>query len=581
MLHLGICCCVILWDPREARCWYPRHLWWGHMGPPQVCPLVTFASPTHHWCTTPTAAPTPCPCLHVAADTTVLPRPLYATTGKPPIDSWFRSNNLCSMHTTQKETTPPSLHGNIIKTNVKMELLKEARNVVDFATYYPLLNKATADNDTPTPGYVFEEILKLSQQSPGHRTHLVEFLLARLKILTWGGKQKVVRILHQLSLRGPIGVRVYLRSQDGELRRAASAGGPPDPLLANTPQLFLSSAIQELLTLLFDPHTMREDEAWLAKGGKEDSNTKESSVAQGYGSSAKGKYEGFGSSPINQSDSIYGQVRGMVERVMTPTGGREGSAMELLQGEKGDYQPLALPTLGPLPAAPQLQSTHAQLPIMAQSLTSRHRAHRAGRAGGGWESSDDETPIDSSSAATEALRRLSLGDLSLAPLEPPPGMSEEEFLQELLEDHKTWPLDHDKLRESCRKCLQHDLAFLLDKIGHSLARISSTLALENKPQNKETLMTTTCGNIDQKTALPQMSDSFIEKTELVVDEGTIQLMTLLLLIEFGLHYDIFSASLIQTNIGNILTGLHDKSEMDCMVKVKSKKICLILNKLVS
>ncbi|XP_042878150.1 AP-4 complex accessory subunit Tepsin-like [Penaeus japonicus] len=125
-----------------------------------------------------------------------------------------------------------------------MDLLKEAKNVVDFATYYPLLNKATIDNDTPTPGYLFEDIIKLSHQSQGHRHHLVDFLIARLQISSWPGKQKVVRILHQTCSRGHRGVRVYLRGKDGDLRKAAASGGPPDPVLANTPQLFLSSAIQ-------------------------------------------------------------------------------------------------------------------------------------------------------------------------------------------------------------------------------------------------------------------------------------------------------------------------------------------------
>lgn len=54
----------------------------------------------------------------------------------------------------------------------------------------------------------------------------------------------MVRILHQTCSRGHRGVRVYLRGKDGDLRKAAASGGPPDPVLANTPQLFLSSAIQ-------------------------------------------------------------------------------------------------------------------------------------------------------------------------------------------------------------------------------------------------------------------------------------------------------------------------------------------------
>lgn len=55
---------------------------------------------------------------------------------------------------------------------------------------------------------------------------------------------QVIRIFQQICSRGHRGVRIYLRGKDGELRKVAASGGPPDPVLANTPQLFLSSAIQ-------------------------------------------------------------------------------------------------------------------------------------------------------------------------------------------------------------------------------------------------------------------------------------------------------------------------------------------------
>ena len=45
---------------------------------------------------------------------------------------------------------------------------------------------------------------------------------------------------------------MYLRQKDGEYRLAASKGGPPDPLLGNTPQLFLNSEIQvRILNIMF------------------------------------------------------------------------------------------------------------------------------------------------------------------------------------------------------------------------------------------------------------------------------------------------------------------------------------------
>lgn len=56
------------------------------------------------------------------------------------------------------------------------------------------------------------------------------------------------------------------------------------------------------------------------------------------------------------------KVRGMVERVITHTGDSKGVSADFLQGEKGDYQPIFLPSLGASVPSPQQSLHQSHLP---------------------------------------------------------------------------------------------------------------------------------------------------------------------------------------------------------------------------
>lgn len=449
-----------------------------------------------------------------------------------------------------------------------MDLLKEAKNVVDFATYYPMLNKATIDNDTPTPGYLFEDIIKLSHQSQGHRHHLVDFLIARLQISSWPGKQKVVRILHQICSRGHRGVRVYLRSKDGDLRKAAASGGPPDPVLANTPQLFLSSAIQELLTLLFDPKIMKEDELWLA--GKENINEyvaggEKPSVPQGYGASAvSGKYEGFGSSPVKQGDSLVTQVRGMVERVITHTGDSKGVSADFLQGEKGDYQPIFLPSLGASVPSPQQSLHQSHLPGLTAGQLRKFKAHRSGRAGGGWDSDEEGQDTPPSPLSSNVDFSLPLPEHHSTE-EVSAGAAEEDYITKILYS-ASWPADPDQLIISCRESASFDLNVFFEKVTAKFAELCDvrTRSLDSA-EDKARVEDTPTQSRDLASCKP--------------DNVTVQLLMLLLLIEFGIHYDIYAPNIANTHLRKTFQTISTSKNIDSRAQTKAKKLLLILEKL--
>ncbi|KAK7083922.1 hypothetical protein SK128_006587 [Halocaridina rubra] len=394
---------------------------------------------------------------------------------------------------------------------------------------------------------------------------------------SWHGKQKVVRILHQVCSRGHCGVRIYLRGRDEELRKAASTGGPPDPVLANTPQLFLTSAIQELLTLLFDPKIMRDDDLYLAGNSAiecSSSTLEQSGIGQGYGSSEpKGKYEGFGSSPLKRSDNFASQVRDIVERVISPSDGgtKRDSSLEFLQGEKGDYQPLSLPSLGSSVSGTIQPAYQPHLPILTKSQSSKYRAHKIGRAGGGWDSDEEKTESPCSPSTSEMEGSLESCDHPLTG-DQPTGPSVDDFLMNFLHPKNTWPLDHDQLKKTCQECTAYNLDVLLETISSKILELierkglEGSLGISNGDRNSEELRLSQSES--KKEVLPSQI-SFV----------TSRLLCLLLLVEFGLYYDTFAPNLINNILREMLQKLQVHENIDSVVKIKAKKLLLILAKL--
>ncbi|KAG0725765.1 AP-4 complex accessory subunit tepsin [Chionoecetes opilio] len=431
-----------------------------------------------------------------------------------------------------------------------MELLKEAKNVVDFASYFVVASLT---------------LQELSHHSAGHRQLLVDFLLSRLHSSSCPGKQKVIRTFQQLCTRGHRGVRVSLRGQDGALRKAAATGGPPDPLLANTPQLFLSSAIQELLTQLFDSKTVKEDEQWLAGGG----SSSMSVATQGYGChGVKGKYEGFGSSPNAPSESLVTQVRGMVERVMATSG--DTNTLDLLKGDKGEYQPLSLPSLGSVPPSQPATQPHIHL---SASQKSKYKVHRRGRAGGGWDSDESPDPMEEGAVSpltSDPDLSPSLAPTSSLSSEAHSGAAEDHLLNTLTDSKTRWPLDHDKLVSMSQECVALNLSLLL-------AKISSKCLVLATNTNEPSVVEAASDNLHCAFLL---GDTRASQSLVGPDAETraTQLLSLLLLVEFGMHYDVLPPALVHSHLGNTLVTVKESKRLESAVRIKARKLSLIISK---
>uniref|UniRef100_A0A8C5UG92 TEPSIN adaptor related protein complex 4 accessory protein n=1 Tax=Malurus cyaneus samueli TaxID=2593467 RepID=A0A8C5UG92_9PASS len=108
------------------------------------------------------------------------------------------------------------------------------RDRLSFLSRLPVLLRGTADDDTPCPGYLFEEIAKISHESPGSSQCLLEHLLTRLQSSSCHVKLKVLKILLHTCSQGSPQFVLQLKRNASFIREAAVFSGPPDPLHGNS-----------------------------------------------------------------------------------------------------------------------------------------------------------------------------------------------------------------------------------------------------------------------------------------------------------------------------------------------------------
>uniref|UniRef100_A0A2K6MHD1 AP-4 complex accessory subunit Tepsin n=1 Tax=Rhinopithecus bieti TaxID=61621 RepID=A0A2K6MHD1_RHIBE len=125
------------------------------------------------------------------------------------------------------------------------------RDRLSFLHRLPILLKGTSDDDVPCPGYLFEEIAKISHESPGSSQCLLEYLLSRLHSSSGHGKLKVLKILLYLCSHGSSSFLLLLKRNSAFIQEAAAFAGPPDPLHGNSLYQKVRAAAQDLGSTLF------------------------------------------------------------------------------------------------------------------------------------------------------------------------------------------------------------------------------------------------------------------------------------------------------------------------------------------
>ncbi|XP_056089720.1 AP-4 complex accessory subunit Tepsin [Rhinichthys klamathensis goyatoka] len=261
-----------------------------------------------------------------------------------------------------------------------------------FLQKVPTLMRATSDDESPCPGYLFEEIGKISHESVGCCQCLLEYLLERLQVESCHVKLKVLKILLHLCGHGPPHFLTELRRNATFIQEVIVYSGPPDPIHGSALFQKVRSSAQELASLLFND-TMSSDSGL--------SQHKKLTHSVGMGSeSHRSGMQGFGYSPGRKEssggtllDKIQKAAEVVASAVLPPT---EHPGIRL---HENHYHAVVAPSA----------TVEMAVPACAYNIPSHgHRAsHRSpGHAGGGWEETDSG---HSSSQETAEASQASLG----------------------------------------------------------------------------------------------------------------------------------------------------------------------------
>lgn len=93
------------------------------------------------------------------------------------------------------------------------------------ASLYPVLKKATASCEDPTPGYVFQVIIEFSFENIDNSRHLVDYLTKRLQRPSPHGVLKTLKTINHLVLKGSRAFRISLREKDEHVKNASNYAG--------------------------------------------------------------------------------------------------------------------------------------------------------------------------------------------------------------------------------------------------------------------------------------------------------------------------------------------------------------------
>uniref|UniRef100_A0A7M4FLK7 AP-4 complex accessory subunit Tepsin n=1 Tax=Crocodylus porosus TaxID=8502 RepID=A0A7M4FLK7_CROPO len=271
------------------------------------------------------------------------------------------------------------------------------RDRLSFLSRLPTLIKSTLDDDAPCPGYLFEEIAKISHESPGSSQCLLEHLLARLHSRSCHVKLKVLKILLYMCTHGSSPFLLQLKRNSTFIQEAAAFAGPPDPLHGNSLYQKVRAAAQDLASALFSDTLLPQPSAAPARlppaAGMGASSSPCSSL-QGFGFTRE---QGSSASPGEALLSTIQKAAEVVASAVLPSQDPHWPQGRELQEDA--YQPVTAPSPG--------RSYAGSEKPLAPAAHSMRVSHQPGQPGGGWEETDSGRSSQDSSQENGELSRTS------------------------------------------------------------------------------------------------------------------------------------------------------------------------------
>ncbi|KAL6095255.1 tepsin [Pungitius sinensis] len=280
---------------------------------------------------------------------------------------------------------------------------------LSFLQKVPTLMKATADDDTPCPGYLFQDIGKISHESSGCGQCLLEYLLERLQVESCHVKLKVLKIFVHLCGHGSNHFLTELRRNSTFIQQASVYSGPPDPIHGTGLYQKVRNTAQEVARLLFTDTISTKD-------GVSPLHLAPPTMGMGSTTFHRSGMQGFGYSPGKQGtgggDSLLDKIQKAAEvvasAVLPPT---EHQGIRL---HDNHYRAVLAPSAPIEVAVPACAyNVPARTPKAPRVLTAAWTQRCPGQVGGGWEETDSgNSSSHNSSQDTAAHSRASVGSKS-------------------------------------------------------------------------------------------------------------------------------------------------------------------------
>ena len=121
-----------------------------------------------------------------------------------------------------------------------------------------LVTKATAPDEVPTPGYMFNEIARITHASSDACHQLEAFLLKRLNKDNVHQKYKVLKVMKHCCTHGHMTFRRDMQRETTAIKACLSYRGTPDPMHGDTLNKAVRDMAQEVMNAVFDTSTASE-----------------------------------------------------------------------------------------------------------------------------------------------------------------------------------------------------------------------------------------------------------------------------------------------------------------------------------
>eukprot|EP00727_Mastigamoeba_balamuthi_P010888 m51a1_g6421 hypothetical protein (1142) ;mRNA; r:306659-311712 len=213
----------------------------------------------------------------------------------------------------QAENIPTDKHAVSFFKKLGPAIRDQLQGTMQIASAISLVRKATSDDPDPTPGYVFLEIRKMSEKSPGACEALADQLAQRMKNSSAFVRLKALRCARHALVDGSPAFRLHLQRHIDDVRSCTTFSGPPDRFLGDEPYRNIQQEASELLNVMFQP----APEARPAMHASSDGSSYASSLPSSRGRLAASSSSALGSTVTSALESAGDTLAGAVRSVAT------------------------------------------------------------------------------------------------------------------------------------------------------------------------------------------------------------------------------------------------------------------------